>query len=91
MLEPSEKENSASNENFKKTKLIHSINGIIVISRIIGTKGSFLIHEKPIVPLAETVRLETLTTDLSVKPYRPLFSIPFEYIGILHLSDFVFS
>ena len=62
--------------------------GVIVINRIIGTKAVVLIHVKPIVPLAEIVKLVSFAVALSVKPYKPSFSIPFEYIGIKHSSVF---
>ena len=44
----------------------------------IGTNGSFLTQQNPIVPLAEIVMLGSVTLGRFVYPYNPSFSVPFE-------------
>ena len=55
--------------------------GMTEINLTIGTYGVSRRKTYPIVPRAETVTLSINIFAISVYPYRPSLSIPFEYIG----------
>ena len=88
ILDPSDHISRQSKQNFIYFKSNAGF-GTIVISLTIGTNGIFLIHVKPIVPLADTVKHGSITLAAFVYPYNPSFSTPLAYMGMMF--PFVFS